>query len=248
MNRQLFYKIFHQKGNPSPKIISRKNFTYRIIIWFIESYLKKNSQKILDIGCGVGAVDIFLANQGHKVTGIDISEKAVEICKKSAILATVAENTKFRVVDFPNESVRDKNFDLALCGEVLEHLQNDKIALKKIFTILKPKGILILSVPSLNAPLYKLRFVQRVDRQVGHLRRYSMEKLVELCKSVGFKILDVRETEGILRNSLFIFYFGNQLLRFLNRFSILSDTLTLLDNIALKLFGGSQFFIIAQKP
>ena len=69
--------MYHQKTKAQHKIIDEGNFTYRVILSIINKYLK-GTKKVLDIGCGAGTLDFYLANKGHNVTGIDISEKAIE--------------------------------------------------------------------------------------------------------------------------------------------------------------------------
>jgi len=106
----------------------------------------------------------------------------------------------------------------------------------------------VISVPSKNSPLFKLGFTKKFDERVGHLRRYNQEDLIRLLRKTGFKILEIQKTEGILRNFLFVSKFTGQIIRVANRFWIVSDIFTFIDNITLKLFGESQLIVVAQKP
>ncbi|MBC75226.1 MAG: SAM-dependent methyltransferase [Halobacteriovoraceae bacterium] len=98
-------------------------------------YLPANA-KVLDIGMGEGRNAVFLADKGHKVTGIDISSVAV---KKSRLLAKefgvkikgiVASLDKYK---FPKES-----FDAIICFYYV-----DKSLLSRMKKWLKPGGVLI---------------------------------------------------------------------------------------------------------
>ena len=93
-------------------------------------------------------------------------------------------------------------FDLIICSEVLEHLQDDMKALLKMNILLKDNGGIIVSVPSVNAPLYKLGLAEKFDKRVGHLRRYSLNQIVSLIEKAGFKIEETYKTEGVIRNCL----------------------------------------------
>jgi len=75
-----------------------------------------------------------------------------------------------------------------------------------------------------------------------------MEELTGLLKDAGLKIIETRKTQGIFRNFLFYNRLGNLPLRLANRFWIVSDIFTFIDNITLKLFGESQLIVVAQKP
>ena len=75
-----------------------------------------------------------------------------------------------------------------------------------------------------------------------------MEELTGLLRDAGLKIIETRKTEGIFRNFLFYNRLGRLPLRLANRFWIVSDVFTFIDNITLKLFGESQLIVVAQKP
>jgi 2-polyprenyl-3-methyl-5-hydroxy-6-metoxy-1,4-benzoquinol methylase len=241
-----FYEDFHGRIKFQKKVIERKNFTYRLIIDILDLYLV-NSQKVLDIGCGVGTLSFYIASKGNYVKGIDISLRAIEACKITAKELGLIENTNFSVTDFSKETLEGKS-DLVICSEVLEHLRDDKLAVRKVFNILKEDGKVLISVPSKNSPLFRLGLTKKFDERVGHLRRYNRDEMSCLLKKTGFEILKVKEVEGVLRNSLFVFTHGSIFVRIANRFTIVSDILTFLDNITLKLFGESQIIVVAQKP
>lgn len=60
--------------------------------------------KAIDVGCGTGDIAIWLANQGFNVTGVDYSEKAIEIAKEKAKYKG-AQNTSFFFLDILNDKI-----------------------------------------------------------------------------------------------------------------------------------------------
>lgn len=238
------HEEYHSATKFSKRIISSKNFTYRLILAVIDKHIKKPFKNVLDIGCGAGTLSFYIASKKFTVTGIDISQKAIYECKKSATLLGL-KNISFVRSSFPDEIKINKKFNAIIFTEVIEHLIDDLLAIKKINKLLKPSGILILSTPSINAPLHKLGLTKKFDEEVGHIRRYTLDQLKKLLLENDFKIIEIIKIEGILRNFLFVNPYAGKLVRYVNFFA--SDFVTIIDNISLKLFGESNYIIVARK-
>lgn len=241
-NNEKLYEDFHEQSSVQKKIIRRDNFTYRNIIKIIEKNLF-NCKSILDIGCGAGTLALYLANKGYKVDGIEISKKAIVSCKESAEFLNL-ENVNFSVMNFPKQTP-SKKYDLIICSEVIEHLQDDNLALRKIHSLLNKNGKAIITTPSINAPLYRLNLANDFDKRVGHLRRYSLDSLVSCCEKAGFKIISKGKTEGVFRNFLFLNQYVGKSLKIIKYF--ISDIVTFIDNISLKIFGESDVYVVVKK-
>lgn len=239
-----FYDKYYKNRKIQQRVIENKNYTYRYILKSIDPFLKKKIE-VLDIGCGVGTVDFYLARNSKLVTGVDYSYKAINIAKLNAEKLGISKNLKFYQKKFPEQKIPGK-YDMVLCLEVLEHLKNDKFVAEKIKNLLSKNGIAFFSVPSLNSPLYKLGLAKWHDERVGHQRRYTAEALAALVKTSGLKIIKVEKKESVLRNILFSFPLFSIMVRVANRFSIISDILTFFDNI-LSVFGEGQIILVAKK-
>ena len=240
------YEKFHEQIQLQNNVISRDNFTYREIINSLLNIfpllLYKN---VLDIGCGSGSLSFFLAKEGFEVFGFDISNSAIKNCKLNSKLLNLETKTHFEVIDFPKKIPNEK-FNLIICSEILEHINNDEESLSKIHNLLENKGILVVSVPSSNSLLYKFGFLKKFDKRVGHLRRYSFETLVNKLQNNGFTVLKVKKIEGIIRNSMFSFKFFNIIIKFANKFIFISDVISFIDNLSIPIFGESGLIIVAQ--
>lgn len=238
------YDKYHRGRVNQKRLINEKNFTYRNIIGALRSTSYGN--RVLDIGSGVGTIDFYLASKGKDVTAIELAKEAADISEKSAEFLGLKDNTKFIHGDFLKLK-SEGEFDLVICSEVLEHLENDSKAIAKIYQLLKKDGLALITTPSQNAPLHRLGLAKEFDTRVGHLRRYNMEDLVSLLKKNKFRILRKQNTEGLLRNFLFVFQIGNFPNRLANKFTLISDIFTIIDNIVLNLFGESNLMIICKK-
>ncbi len=143
--------------------------------------LKRFLQKIgpghdfIEIGCGEGHMTKLLSDAGNKGLAIDISEFAISRASKKSI-----PDVKFRNIDVMD--IKKGNHDLAVLLFVLEHIKDDRAALKKISSIMKKGGSFIVSVPAHK------RSYSNQDRLCGHYRRYDRKHIVSLLKRSGFKI------------------------------------------------------------
>lgn len=239
------YDSWHELAKVEKSVPCSNNYTYRSAIKLLDRYIT-NRMNILDVGCGVGTLDFYIAKKAHSVFGIDVSTKSIEIAKKSSGILKINNKISFSQMDFPSETPKDK-FDFIICSEVLEHIKNDALALKKITGLLKKQGRLLISVPLSSAPLYKLGILKKFDEKVGHLRRYSTENIIKLIKQNSYSINEVVETEGIFRNFLFTNKIGTIPLKFANKFGLISNIFTVIDNVTGKLFGYSNVYILATK-
>ena len=238
------YESFHKNTSVQLKIIERNNFTYRHILRFIDKYTV-NKKNIIDIGCGAGTLCFYVASKGMQVLGIDISSRAIDACQESSKRLGLDGLSKFEVIDFPKESMSGK-FDLVILTEVIEHFRSDRLALEKVFKMLNRGGVVIITTPSLNAPLYRLGYAKGFDKRVGHLRRYTIDSLSKECEDSGFEVVETKKIEGILRNFLFINHYAGKLIRFIKFF--ISDIVTLIDNISVPIFGESNIVVVLKKP
>ena len=91
-------------------------------------YSKIEKFEILDLGCGGGLTCEPLARLGAKVTGIDFVEKNIKVARNHAIQSNL--DIKYFHQDL-NSIILKKKYDLILILEVLEHLNNWELILKK---------------------------------------------------------------------------------------------------------------------
>ena len=111
-----------------------------------------NGSRILDVGCGPGRHSLELARRGHRVVGVDVSRRFVDIARESARREGLAD-VQFHVVDARNstqmKTVGD-GFDAAIClcqgafGVMLDDA-DDAAVLRSIASVMRPGGLLALS-------------------------------------------------------------------------------------------------------
>ena len=123
----------------NPLALKRYNF----VLNQVSNYANGRKLTIMDIGCGSGALSFPLAQQGHKVVGIDNDDELVRQCAVS----NKYPNAKFLKAD-AQYIVDTKKYDVVICCEMLEHTQRPEWIAWNIRHLLKQSGILILTVPN----------------------------------------------------------------------------------------------------
>src|SRR3990172_487397 len=113
MNYKKFYEWYHRDRKLPRRIISNKNFTYRIIISVLDKYC--TSKEVFDVGSGVGTLDFYLANQGKQITGIEISDRAFKIALKSQKKFKLEQRINFIRTDFYRYK-SNKTYNFVICS------------------------------------------------------------------------------------------------------------------------------------
>ena len=135
--------------------------------------------RVLNAGCGAGSMTLALMDKGCHVTSLDASAAFVEsLATRLRELHPDAEPAVL-VGDVGEMPFEDADFDVVVCGEVLEHLEDDRGAVGELARVLRPGGSLVVSVPA-NPWRYDW-----VDHWAGHRRRYTEDGLVDLMLGAG---------------------------------------------------------------
>jgi SAM-dependent methyltransferase len=130
---------------------------------------------VLDAGAGQGTFSRRLVERGFRVTSSDASTAAVSVLR-DRLSNTVVEAD---VTELPFE---DGSFDAVVLGEVLEHVEDDVAAVQQVARVLRPSGVLALSVPA-NPDWFGPS-----DVWAGHKRRYTREALLAVCEAGGLSV------------------------------------------------------------
>ncbi|MFA5925868.1 MAG: class I SAM-dependent methyltransferase [Parcubacteria group bacterium] len=143
---------------------------------FIE---KIGKGKALDVGCAFGLMLKRFPDSFEKF-GVDVSEYAIKEAGKRL------PEAKLIVVNAENElPFPEKNFDIILCNDLLEHLEYPEKALGNIFKVLKKGGICYINSPNLN--FLRKKFFSYADGKEHHISLFPRKNLLKLLEKNGFK-------------------------------------------------------------
>lgn len=146
-----------------------------ILSSLIKKFSKPN-QKILEIGAGTGGNLEMLLNYGA-VSAVEPNDFA-----RKKILEKFGNKISLINGKLPNQlNLENQSFDLICLFDVLEHVEDDLLALREIKKFLKPNGKIILTVPAFQF-LWSSH-----DKNLHHFRRYNFNNLKKLITNSNLR-------------------------------------------------------------
>jgi 2-polyprenyl-3-methyl-5-hydroxy-6-metoxy-1,4-benzoquinol methylase len=163
-----------EKNAESSFWVSSRNRLFKNIVFKYMAPAGKT--KLLEIGCGTGNfISQIVANEKLQITGSEVYLKGLFYAKKN-----------LPSVDFIQFDVTrgkfDEQFDMITAFDVIEHVEEDVVALTNVNQLLRSGGFFIVTVPQ------HMLLWGKLDEIVKHKRRYSRQELVTKLKQSGFEI------------------------------------------------------------
>ncbi|MFL5733613.1 MAG: class I SAM-dependent methyltransferase [Chloroflexia bacterium] len=174
--RQDLYRDLYVKEHDYWWHVGKRAIVYSLL----ERYLDpgtEGSRVALDLGCGTGLNLDHLARYAEPV-GTDFSEEALRFCRERG-------HKRLCKADASELPFKDRQFDIITALDVVEHLDDDQVALTELRRTLKPGGLLIISVPA-----YPVLW-SYWDDILGHRKRYTttgMRRVMEDAELVVRKV------------------------------------------------------------
>jgi SAM-dependent methyltransferase len=148
----------------------------RIFFHVLDKALKGSpTPRILDVGCGAGGMMKGLQRYGA-TWGIEPADEMVRECRARGFSNVLAGSA----TELP---IKGGVFDLVTFFDCLEHVDDDEGALGEAQRVLRPGGLLFVSVPA-----YQFLYAQN-DRLAHHKRRYTLSALRSKIHSAGFRVI-----------------------------------------------------------
>ena len=144
--------------------------------------------RVLDVGCGSGALLSRFAGRAGYRAGVELSPMAAGAAR--LVADRVVNLPVTAPLPFPPDS-----FDVVVCADVLEHLAEPAAALASVAAFCRPGGVVVISVPNVAYWQARLRLLRGVWRYEpsglfddGHLRFLTRDTLVDLVTGAGLAV------------------------------------------------------------
>ncbi len=186
--RKLFYNILD--------IMFLRSWYARREIKLAVHEIEKDEFSVFDAGTGFGQYSYFIAKNYPRaeIHAIDVKDDYIIDCKE------FFKKQKLNRVSFAIEDLtkieHENKFDLIICIDVMEHIEDDLKVFKNFYTSLKPNGIVIINTPSVfgGSDVHSYEDESFIGE---HFREgYSKEDFTQKLESVGFKMRKLNYTYG----------------------------------------------------
>lgn len=157
----------------------------------------KNDCELLEIGCGNGRDAAYFSRLAHRVTALDPSESAIELCKQRYS----ARPIKFQSTTLPEWAGRAESFDVVYSRFCLHAMTEEEEirTLDAAFQVLRVNGSIFIECRSINDPLArKGEVISPTERIYGHYRRFIVfDDLKKRLSDAGFTIESAIESSNL---------------------------------------------------
>lgn len=179
---ELVFSDAHANQTPGVNV-EQDRFTWADVVASVSSIRKSYEGRWLDVGFGSGNLLLTAMEFGYEALGIDLRESSVNSLRTFGLQVSCSDLLDLEV---------DSPVDVISMADVLEHMPFPKPALQRAHEILGPNGTLFLSMPNIDAPLWKILDLNSQNPYWGELEHYhnfGRVRLIKLLEEHGFKFV-----------------------------------------------------------
>jgi SAM-dependent methyltransferase len=157
--------------------------------WIFADLIRPHlGRRVLEIGSGIGTFTSRIASLPsiERLTCVEIDPSVAKAARGALATAPDQKPMEHIVGDYLGTPLPKDHYDSALLINVLEHLQDDRAAVRKARSELRMDGSLVIFVPAFEL------LMSGLDRRLGHYRRYTTGSLRKLLEGAGFTVTAIR--------------------------------------------------------
>ena len=151
---QKFSELAHRWWDPTSEFRPLHEINPLRLEW-INARAPLAGRNVIDIGCGGGILTESMAKKGAKVTGIDLSQKALSVADLHSLESGV--QVRYQLIAAEDMAAQEAGqYDVVTCMEMLEHVPDPAAIVKACATLVKPGGHVFFSTLNRNPKAYLL--------------------------------------------------------------------------------------------
>jgi SAM-dependent methyltransferase len=155
----------------------------RLCDWMFDQFRASARGRVAEVGAGIGTFSERLLALGvDELLLTEVDAHMVARLEERFARSPRVSVTREALPESPVLRRRAGEFDLVVCQNVLEHVQEDRAAVVTMATALRPGGRLFVLVPA------HPRLYGSLDRSYGHHRRYTRERLLKLARGADLHV------------------------------------------------------------
>lgn len=165
------------------KDLESMSFAVNYHKWILEEFRPFLGKKLVEVGAGTGSFsELLLAEKPESLAVIEPSEMFQYLSQNVAQIETSARVEYFNSIFSETAATLAEKPDTIIYVNVLEHIEDDRGELEKVYETLDAGGRCLIFVPAFMS-LYGA-----FDEKVGHFRRYTREEVEEKGRAAGFRV------------------------------------------------------------
>jgi ubiquinone/menaquinone biosynthesis C-methylase UbiE len=152
------------------------------------------TDRVLDVGCGIGGPGRFLADRfGCTVLGVDLLPLRIEVARELAELTRMDQRVSYRVADATDLDLPDGSFDQVWMLDVSMHIRDKRALFAEIARVLRPHGLMVMHEQTGPLP----RAMRPVMREAPYIAP-SLPQLIRYVEDAGLRLLTWRDTTNVV--------------------------------------------------
>jgi 2-polyprenyl-3-methyl-5-hydroxy-6-metoxy-1,4-benzoquinol methylase len=156
--------------------------TPRVNDWYYSKFRERIHGRVLELGSGIGNLSRLLARDARELVVTDVEDVYLDRLRTELGHEPHVRVERYDLEQPPPPSLTRQRFDVILSSNVLEHVLDDRRAVRELVSMLAPGGWLLTYVPACPPAFGTL------DEALGHHRRYDKPGFLGLMRGAGLVV------------------------------------------------------------
>lgn len=203
---QLGQDWYQAQDNPVALLRAESRVRNPWVLKQVRQHRPEGALELLDVGCGGGFLSNYMAKNGFKVTGVDMSEPSLEVARRY----DESRSVTYRHADAHHLPFEDGSFDVVCAMDFLEHVDKPALVVREVSRILRPGGMFFFYTFNRNwiSRLVVIKGVEWfVKNTPEHLHVYKMfvkpEELRTACEQSGLNCQTMIGMRPVINSAFF---------------------------------------------